>query len=427
VVAADSLITKVDPHQYRPCNPECQPYWDVFYNNPYPDKQERQAIAEKLGSTYSTITQWFKMARRYTHAPDNGPDSDAEDVASGGGPESESESESERSEYEVEGVRGTLYEHFYRPALTKKQGTKRSRSDTITAGNDTIRLTNSAEVKKPKTKEHQLGPRGLYKGNSRMTAWRNNTHARKHASDIRNFFPSVGGHKKAESSPPDSVITAENDLDVESGEEGDRMDDWGVEESREVLTEATDSVLPAKEECRMTKNPEIVQEKVVESLITIDEYQAALTLLQTSMNDLKLDLEVPNEHDIEEESKNEAILQNNEGPTLEDAEHELQESTALLDNDEDDAGSESFYSALNRHLQRLLAEEKKSKTPNVKTLIELTTISDYNNLRETYRNTGCRAPSTRASNQIAEAKFTPTAEKPVYSAKVAGVIRLRYA
>ncbi|QRV78460.1 homeobox domain protein [Ceratobasidium sp. AG-Ba] len=67
-------------HQYRPCNPECQPYWDEFYQNPYPNDQECEQIARRLDSTFSTIKKWFEMARRYTHTPDKGPGSNTDMV-----------------------------------------------------------------------------------------------------------------------------------------------------------------------------------------------------------------------------------------------------------------------------------------------------------------------------------------------------------
>ncbi|KAG8732751.1 hypothetical protein FRC10_000620 [Ceratobasidium sp. 414] len=143
------------------------------------------------------------------------------------------------------------------------------------------------------------------------------------------------------------------------------------------------------------------------------EYQTALTLLQASMNELKLNVEVPSDDVVEEQAADDCGFQVDEGPTLEDVEIVIQELTALLDNDEDE-GSESFYAILNRHLQCLLTKEKKSKSPNIKTLIELTMLSDYNNLQESFRNAGHRAPSTQASNRIAEAKFIPTVENPTF-------------
>lgn len=93
------------------------------------------------------------------------------------------------------------------------------------------------------------------------------------------------------------------------------------------------------------------------------------------------------------------------GPTPLAAETEVQNLIGLL-NDEDMVGDthETFFEILGRHLRRLLNEEKRSKTCSVKTLLDLTVVSDYNVLREKLRLQGYSTPSTTASEQIASCK-----------------------
>lgn len=104
------------------------------------------------------------------------------------------------------------------------------------------------------------------------------------------------------------------------------------------------------------------------------------------------------------------------GPTPLAAEKEVQDLIGLL-SDEDMVGNtrETFYETLGRHLRRLLNEEKKSKTPNLKRLFELTALSDYNVLRENLRIQGCSTPNTTASEQIARCKAAdPLESKPIH-------------
>ncbi|KAG8725990.1 hypothetical protein FRC10_007572, partial [Ceratobasidium sp. 414] len=394
-----SIKSSGDQYQfeYRPSNPDCQPYWDAFYTNPYPSKQECQAIAERLGSTFATIDKWFKLARQYTHAPDNGPDSDAEE-ADEHETEDQAGSETEKSDCGAMNTTGTLYEHFYSKIQAKNCSTKRNRSNTV-AESDVCQPVKVTETKKPRTKEHQHGPRGPYTKNSRTTVWQNHKHAQGHASDIRNFFSSIGRPAKDRDPSPEVVIVG-HDSGVEVLLESDGMHKHHLQGSFEGHTGAPEA--PVQPETGA-----MVGRKVIEQQMMMVEYQTALTLLQASMNELKLNVKVPSDDVVEEQVADDCGFQVDEGLTLEDVEIAIQESTALLDNDEDE-GSESFYTILNRHLQCLLTKEKKSKLPNIKTLIELTVLSDYNNLRESFRNAGHRAPSTQASNRIAEAKFIPT-------------------
>jgi hypothetical protein len=151
----------------------------------------------------------------------------------------------------------------------------------------------------------------------------------------------------------------------------------------------------------------------------LDDYHHALDMLESSLDQLKLNIQPNNPASL---SLNHAELERlvpatasshlldsqpnifDEGPTPIDAEMEIQQSTALLDTVEDLAEDASFYGTLSRHLQRLLGAEKKSKSPNAKMLLDLTVLSDYNVLRESLRQQGCSTPSSTASQDIARCK-----------------------
>lgn len=159
--------------------------------------------------------------------------------------------------------------------------------------------------------------------------------------------------------------------------------------------------------------PSAIQES--QSQGDLEQYQKALSLLESSLDQLKFDVlgeracssagstdgaspsfqettHAPPDYPLET------------GPTPFDVHMEIQASTALLDAEEPEEEL-SYYETLNRHLQRLLNEEKSSKTPNLKKLLELTVLSDYNVLRESLRQQGCTSPNTTASAKIAGCKL----------------------
>ncbi|CAE6533166.1 unnamed protein product [Rhizoctonia solani] len=101
-------INIYSPPQYRPQDPSLHPYWDAFYENPYPDADERKTLAARLGMSTQTIQQWFIMARIFTHAPDNKPNDDYDATK---------EEESDEEEISNE---GTSYKYFYRDIFAQK-------------------------------------------------------------------------------------------------------------------------------------------------------------------------------------------------------------------------------------------------------------------------------------------------------------------
>ncbi|KAG8726750.1 hypothetical protein FRC11_014559 [Ceratobasidium sp. 423] len=104
-VSAAISTEAYSPPQYKPLDPLLQPYWDAFYENPYPDAEERRILSERLNMSPQVILEWFGMARRFTHAPeknsdDNSGDLEVQDV------------ENEDMDEEDNSIKGTLYEYF---------------------------------------------------------------------------------------------------------------------------------------------------------------------------------------------------------------------------------------------------------------------------------------------------------------------------
>ncbi|CAE6485287.1 unnamed protein product [Rhizoctonia solani] len=174
----------IDAYRYKPQNPALGPYWNAFYENPYPSTQE----------SLDTVQRWFEDARRLTHASERGPScgTDAEET---------------QGHNKVEKVRihGPLDSHF------DKKGHDPSKRDR--SGQDDISHTENLESKKAKTR----GPRGTYTKQSRTTLWRNKVRAQKHASNIQQFLKSPT--KSAEC----IVVRDEPDLEVIASESDDRV------------------------------------------------------------------------------------------------------------------------------------------------------------------------------------------------------------
>jgi hypothetical protein len=157
--------------------------------------------------------------------------------------------------------------------------------------------------------------------------------------------------------------------------------------------------------------------------MTLEAYRSALQLLETCMNELKIRTQIGAEDkDISSLTLSQAQTGTNpvessineEGPTLQAAKNALVEPLETLEVDDEDQRDEPFSVALARHLNRLIKLEQKSKKPDVKRLIELTALSDYNNLQQLYIDTGKKSPGVLASNRVTEAKFTLTIQRPVY-------------
>ncbi|QRV98630.1 DDE family endonuclease [Ceratobasidium sp. AG-Ba] len=349
-----------DPHrhEYRPQNPECQPYWDAFYANPYPSKTGCHAIAVQLGSTFATIRQWFKLARRYTHAPDRGPDSDDEQLESHGG-SSESDSDSNESKDRRQTIKGTLYEHFYSKIHSKVRGTKRNRGDTV-VGRSTSQSAEVEHAKKSRTENHHHGPRGPNTGQSRTTIWRHRKHVQKCASDIRSFFPSAGSRPRRQVFEPETVLIESDSDSIPGISEGDAQSsaytsgreravescniigsidvDEPLEQHRSNLgTEDRSVTMP--EQDRGTENAGVSLKEAT----TIREYQHALELLEASTTQLKLDIPTPS-MEPPQIAPPEVQTFEDKGPTIQDAEVDLQESRARLHGDGDCDTSKQFYS-----------------------------------------------------------------------------------
>lgn len=151
----------------------------------------------------------------------------------------------------------------------------------------------------------------------------------------------------------------------------------------------------------------------------------ALSQLEDSMNRLKLDL--PGGSDLVRSGSDDELepppnidgygdivdAMVEQGPIPEDAEMDEEEAALLLDVDGRTAGAK-FHTTLSENLMQLLAKAKATGSPSIKTILELTVVSDYNILRENLRKAGCRSPSTSASLEIARVKaFDPLKGAPI--------------
>jgi hypothetical protein len=275
---------------------------------------------------------------------------------------------------------------------------------------------------------------------SLTSLWRREKHARKYASPIQSYFPVIERAAKkprVESTVPPDPLVIEPVVggESESGCEPEIHLARGKEPSNVELEACEDVAASTSKTNSVSKDKE---------QMTLETYQSALRLLELSMDRLKLNIQSPIEpqsndvsapqvRNTHEEADLLALMEpssppcpqigvnavpnEEEGPTIQDAEEAVliePVDVDLLEGVDEDERDEPFDIALSRHLKRLLNVEKKSKTPNSKRLIELTMLSDYNNLRKTYINAGFKSPSMLASNRIAEAKFVPSAAKPVY-------------
>lgn len=196
-----------EPEQrYRPINRDCEPYWDAFYENPYPSVEDCQRIGQRLGHTPELIRKWFKMARQFTHAPEKEPES--EDLQDSSGVEDLGEQDEGLPEFE-DNAEGTLYEHFH-SILPENPTKKRKRSSTVTASPaNTNKGDQEVDPETPKEETRVREPRGPYTKTSRTTIWRN----RRHASDIRGFFTSTKNQTQTMHvpEPEPAIIIIESD------------------------------------------------------------------------------------------------------------------------------------------------------------------------------------------------------------------------
>lgn len=176
----------------------------------------------------------------------------------------------------------------------------------------------------------------------------------------------------------------------------------------EIRTRSTD-----KPTCAQVPLTETDPTSAPDDSCAAEEYLEALNMLQESMDRLKICL--PNDRNSSEEAKSAVEIAGclvmdpelEEGPTPQDVAADEDDAILLLDVEGRMEGSR-FYTTLSQHLTRLLEEARKSKTPSIKSILELTVISDYNILRETLRKEGCRSPGTTASEEIARVKsFDP--------------------
>ncbi|KAG8688984.1 hypothetical protein FRC11_004355 [Ceratobasidium sp. 423] len=143
------------------------------------------------------IRKFFEQARRFTHAPQRGPNCDTEP--------NETQGNEGHEEGEEIKIRGPLDSYFGEKEPQNERPSKRDR--------DGLLHTNSLESKKAKTCPR--GPRGPYSKQSSMTLWRRKVHAQKHASDIQQFFPTK---RSVENVQEHIVVEDEPDLeDIASG------------------------------------------------------------------------------------------------------------------------------------------------------------------------------------------------------------------
>ncbi|CAE6429693.1 unnamed protein product, partial [Rhizoctonia solani] len=122
-------VEPYNPPYYKPQDPFCQPYWDAFYENPYPNIDECKELSQRLNLSPKIIQQWFALARRFTYAPDRGPITDS-DITDDNESNESMAVESEESDAEEVSIEGTLYEHFYHSVIPKKSKIVTIRLDT---------------------------------------------------------------------------------------------------------------------------------------------------------------------------------------------------------------------------------------------------------------------------------------------------------
>ncbi|EUC61582.1 homeobox KN domain protein, partial [Rhizoctonia solani AG-3 Rhs1AP] len=435
-VVASTAANAYIPPQYKPQDPSLQPYWDAFYENPYPNAEERKILSERLNMSLQTIQQWFIMARRFTYAPDKKSDNDDP------GESEVIDMDMEESEEEVS-IEGTLYRYFYQDVITQKSNARselkrKLPDDEATRKDIGSRRAKDMNVVQSKS-THQRGPRGPYTKQSETSLWRRAKHARQYASPIHSYFPVVNRATKkprVESSTPPDQLVIRHIVVTDSESESEQVEHSAT--SSKVIEGG--NLDQGATQCASSAAPGGTSEvsragKDVDS-VALENYHSALKLLELSMDRLKLDALIPIEPPLDNQQAlmskpteppsprvelasiaiNEAES-SEEGPTLQEAEEATLDEPVdvdLLEGADEDERDEPFDVALGRHLKRLLGLEKKSKKPNMKRLIELTMLSDYNNLRKVYINTRHKSPSILASNRIAEAKFVPTPTKPTY-------------
>ncbi|KAF8666924.1 hypothetical protein RHS04_09381 [Rhizoctonia solani] len=437
-VSSSTFVAVYSPPQYKPLDPSLQPYWDAFYENPYPNADERRILAERLAMRPDVIQQWFVMARRFTHAPDGNSNSYSDEIEA---LEVEGEHLEDLDNDDVS-VKGTLYEYFYRGVIAQKSNPctnlKRKGFDSEATVRDGEALQAEKSGLVGSKGSQYRGPRGPYTKQSQMTLLRRKTHARKYASPIESYFSTIPrATKKPRIEPPGSSnlsaierVLADSEPEFEAGVPA-------LEEEREIVV---DQLHCENEQlAEGLKAPEDTPSKTSKALgangsMTLESYHSALGLLELSMNclnintQLPIELPPPNDLSVPQDANTEfppPVLEDKaqvleEGPTVQDA---MEASTVepvdvdMLEEADEDERDKPFNVALDRHLKQLIGAEKKSKQPNPKRLIKLTMLSDYNNLQKSYITAGCKLPSILASNQIAEAKFTPTPAKPSYQHK----------
>ncbi|KAF8749652.1 hypothetical protein RHS01_09860 [Rhizoctonia solani] len=419
-VSSSTFVAVYSPPQYKPLDPSLQPYWDAFYENPYPNADERRILAERLAMRPNVIQQWFVMARRFTHAPDGNSNSYSDEIEA---LEVEGEHLEDLDNDDVS-VKGTLYEYFYRGVIAQKSNPctnlKRKGFDSEATVRDGEALQAEKSGLVGSKGSQYRGPRGPYTKQSQMTLLRRKTHARKYASPIESYFSTIPrATKKPRIKPPGSSnlsaierVLADSEPEFEAGVPA-------LEEGREIVVDQL--------HC---ENEQLAEG--LKALKILLAKQARLLVQQindTGINtQLPIELPPPNDLSVPQDANTEfppPVLEDKaqvleEGPTVQDA---MEASTVepvnvdMLEEADEDEQDKPFDVALDWHLKQLIGAEKKSKQPNPKRLIELTMLSDYNNLQKSYITAGCKLPSILASNQIAEAKFTPTPAKPSYQHK----------
>ncbi|KAG8740902.1 hypothetical protein FRC11_015087, partial [Ceratobasidium sp. 423] len=152
---AETSTKAYTPPHYIPLDASLQPYWDAFYENPYPNADERKALSERLNMSSRVIREWFAMARRFTYAPDKNFDEYSDEVEV-------LEVENEVLDDEDVTIEGTLYEYFYWGVLTQKSTTrstlmrKRFNAETTTKDQGALQ-TGKSDIVKPKATQYR-GP-----------------------------------------------------------------------------------------------------------------------------------------------------------------------------------------------------------------------------------------------------------------------------
>ncbi|KIJ40068.1 hypothetical protein M422DRAFT_257136 [Sphaerobolus stellatus SS14] len=225
--------------------------------------------------------------------------------------------------------------------------------------------------------------KGTYNKGSRTTQWRRDKHAKANASDIRDYFRKEKGRR---------APSPEENLDITA-----------ISDDNEILEHSPESV-------EINSMFDIREEGLVEQgeqnneTGPPDALNAMLTLLEENFSKLKISIP-ESRPDLQRQ------LQSSQHGLVEELKSSPQPpDVSSIHTTPEEGGTtamdveETSYSELDRILRDLLKKAQKSKITDVKTMLDLAVLSDYNLLRENLRRQGVAQPDLIASLRIAECK-----------------------